>query len=129
MFNAQDYLYATALGSAIYLLALSPIVFAVIVAWLPGQRPDRKWMFSITCGVLAYGSIFLVEILLLPFDMVATFLAPSWEDAGYTVIPNAFAFVARHSFWLSALAGVVVAIGAPFFLRRTIWPKIVKDAA
>ena len=56
MFELQDYLYGVALGGAIFLLTLAPIIYAGVVAFWPGERPAKKLRFTVLCALLAYGS-------------------------------------------------------------------------
>ena len=129
MFEPIDYLKSFALGTAIFLGFISPILFAAAVSLLPGARPDKKFAFSIVCGVLAYGSMTLTWILLTPFDMVATFLAPMWEDQGYIAVPAFFAFVAKNAEFVSIAIGILVAVSVPIYLRRKFWSRIASNAA
>jgi hypothetical protein len=129
MFDAIDYLKSFALGSAVFLMFVSPILFAAAVSIFPGNKPARKFMFSVVCGVLAYGSTFLTWILLSPFDMVATFLAPMWEDQGYVAVPAFFALVAESAEIVSLVVGILVAVSVPIYLRRSLWSRIFPNAA
>ena len=66
----------------------------------------------------------LVEAALSPIHMVAIYLAPSWEDAGYITAPQFFAGVAEYSYVISFISGVIVAIWLPIYLRKHVWEKI-----
>ena len=66
----------------------------------------------------------LVEAMLTPIHMIAIYLAPSWDDAGYETAPEFFYLVAEYSYVLSFIAGLIVAVWLPIHMRRHVWPKV-----
>ena len=117
------------LGGAIFLLTLAPIIYAGVVAFWPGERPAKKLRFAVFCGLLAYGSATLTLFLFSPFEMVAIYFAPSWEDQGWTIIPRIFGAIAKSSEVVSLVVGISVGLVAPIYFRRNIWAKIYPNAA
>ena len=106
-----------------FVLFLSPILYAAVVANFP-SRLSKRLRFALVCGALSYGSAVLVEAALSPIHMVAIFLAPSWEDAGYVTAPQFFSGVAEYTYVLSFIAGLIVAVWLPIHLRKNVWPRI-----
>lgn len=124
-----DYAYALVLGAGLTSLLALPVIWALIVAVYPGARPSRKLWFVAVSASLAYGSACLVEVLFYPADLVAVYLAPEWQDRGYTIAPSIIAFLVENHFWLSLAVGLVVGSVGPIMLRRKIWSRIIRDAA
>lgn len=123
MFTTTEYLKFAAISFGYFSLFLSPILYASIVANFP-QKLSKRFRFALVCGALSYGTAMLVEAALTPFHMVATYLAPSWDDAGYVTAPQFFAGVAEYSYVLSMIAGVIVAVWLPIHMRKHVWAKI-----
>lgn len=123
MFTSSEYLKFASISFGYFVLFLSPIFYAAIVASFPSKL-SKRFRFAMVCGALSYGAAMLVEAALTPIHMVAIYLAPSWEDAGYVTAPQFFAGVAEYSYVLSFIAGVIVAAWLPIYLRKHVWAKI-----
>ena len=124
MLEAQDYLYGIALGGGLVLLMLAPVIYAGIVAFWPGQRPARKLLFAVVCGLLAYGAACLTYVLLTPIELIAIYFAPNWQDQGWETIPKAIGIAAQAIDAVSLTVGVLVALAVPIHIRRNVWAKI-----
>ena len=123
MFSSSDYLKFASISFGYLALFLSPIIYAAVVAGFP-SKVAKRFRFALVCGALSYGTAMLVEAALTPLHMVAVYLAPSWEDAGYTTAPLFFAGIAKYSYVLSSIAGVMVAVWLPIHLRKQVWAKV-----
>lgn len=101
-----------------------PIWFAWIVAWRSGMRRGIRRSFALVCGLLAYGVVLMVDALFLPFDMFATFTAPSLVDAGHDATANVIFLVSREvGSWVGVVCALVVAVALPLKLRVR-WPAV-----
>ncbi|WP_447939232.1 hypothetical protein [Pseudoxanthomonas mexicana] len=101
-----------------------PLWFAWIVAWRSGMRRGIRRSFALVCGLLAYGVVLMVDALFLPFDMFATFAAPSLVDAGHDATANVMVLVSREAgTWMGAAFALVVAVALPLKLRLR-WPAV-----
>ena len=123
MFTSSEYLRFATISFGYFVLFLSPIFYAAIVASFP-SRLSKRFRFALVCGALSYGTAMLVEAALSPIHMVAVYLAPSWEDAGYITAPQFFSGVAEHTYVLSFIAGLIAAIWLPIYLRKHVWARV-----
>lgn len=73
-----------------------PLWFAWIVAWRSGMTRSLRRSFAMVCGLLTYGVVLMVDALFLPFDMFATFAAPSLINAGHDATANVIVLVSRE---------------------------------
>ena len=101
-----------------------PLWFAWIVAWRSGMARGIRRSFSMVCGLLAYGVVLMVDALFLPFDMFATFAAPSLVEAGHHTAANViFRVSSEVGTWVGAAIALVVAVALPLKLRLR-WPAV-----
>lgn len=101
-----------------------PLWFAWIVAWRSGMTLTLRRSFAMVCGLLTYGVVLMVDALFLPFDMFATFAAPSLVNAGHDATANVIVLVSREvGTWVGAACALVVAVALPLKLRLR-WPAV-----
>jgi len=103
------------------LLAL--MLLPAAIAWLVAKRGTvphgSRRLFVSTCTLLAYGVVMLVSALLLPLDVLATFVAPQLHDEGHEALARALGLAAELGTpVLGLLAGLSAAIWIPVRLQH-----------
>ena len=124
MLTPLEYVKFFSLSIGTVVLFLLPVVYAAIVAHIPSKLSNR-FLFALICGALSYGTAALIDIVVfIPIGDIATYLAPGWHDAGYSAAPMLFSYASEYSGVLEILAGGVVAIWLPVYMRRSVWSKL-----
>ena len=106
---------------------LIPFVVAGLVAWWPGERPRRKFLFVLASVVLAFGSVGVGYVLYSPIEFMGVHLAPVWEDYGYDWVGLAFFHVHRAATFIALPLLVIAIVGAPVWLRLRMWRRLVSE--
>ena len=78
----------------------------------------------LTCLLLAFGTITLAGAVLVPLQMVATWVAPEWHASGYETAANAVYVASEHGVPVVCLVtGLIASTVIPLKLRHA-WPAI-----
>lgn len=119
--------------ASIVLVAAAGLVIAVLlpawiawaIAWWSGMPRSCRRSFAFACLLLSYGVMVFAAALLLPLEVLKTFIAPDLHARGYLALANGIFVAAEHgASIISCTAAFVAAVVIPLKLRRH-WPAIV----
>ena len=118
--------------ATIVLLAAGGLVIAVLlpawiawgIAWWSGMPRTHRRSFAFVCLLLTYGVMVFATALLLPLEVLKTFIAPDLHERGHLALANGFFVAAEHGAPIvSCTAALVATVVIPLKLRRH-WPAI-----
>jgi len=112
---------------ALSALVSGPLIFAAIVSWYPGNRPSKKFYFTLVSGALSYGCGIIVFLLFFPFSLVK-FEVYEYDESGEFHGLAAFSRSAEVAGeWAALVACIVASVAIPILMRNRFWMRIVAD--
>ncbi|WP_296278188.1 hypothetical protein [Pseudoxanthomonas sp.] len=108
---------------------LLPAWIAWAIAWRSGMPRSCRRSFAFACLLLSYGVMVFAAALLLPLEVLKTFIASDLHARGYRALANGIFVAAEHGTPIvSCTAALVAAVVIPLKLRRH-WPAITSAVA
>jgi hypothetical protein len=125
----EVYIKSVGIGMGIWLLSAFPVVLAAIVTQVPGSKIQRKILFSIVSGVMAYGLAVLTYICFVPFILMATYYAPQWYADGYETLARSVTFLSEVGDVIPLIVLLVVSFLIPILGRKNYWNTFIETLA
>ena len=119
-----EYLTIFGMGALVFIGFAFPLLFSLIVAYVPRPGVNKKILFVLVTAALSYGVGVIVFVSLIPLSLVNQYLVPQWEAVGYKVLTNSIKCVMAIVEWLPIIIGITASIAIPIYGRRGIWQKI-----
>jgi hypothetical protein len=123
------YFFSLGIGALILLVAAFPVLFATLVAWMPGRRPRYKASFVIVCSIIAFGVAGLMDVVALPFALAADHLAPQMEHDGYVGVATAINSLAELFSWVPLVGLALASVLVPVCAGAKLWGRLVDALA
>ena len=123
--SSQEYLFFTAAGVGVVVVAGLPLLIAWIATWIP-RRPLRKFRFVLVSGALSYGFTCFLGVLLLPFVLLGSGIAAQLDVDGHSDWAIALDVIVKYSAYVLLNAVLVFGIAVPIYLRRNWWSRLIE---
>ena len=101
-----------------------PFAIALVVAFWPGERPERKLLFVFASAALSWGIPTVFHVLLMPFDLYMIYVEPDLRDQGYQTIPDFVIYIINNSTYIYLGFLALLSVVVPVYLRARIWPRL-----
>jgi hypothetical protein len=126
--SSQEYLFFTAAGVGVVVVAGLPLLIAWIATWIP-RRPLRKFRFVLVSGALSYGFTCFLGVLLLPLVLLGSGIAAQLDVDGHSDWAIALDVMVKYSAYVLLNALAVFAVAVPIYLRRKGWSGSTEEKA
>ncbi|MCW8931553.1 MAG: hypothetical protein OQL19_15100 [Gammaproteobacteria bacterium] len=123
----EHYLIMWGTGFGIIVIACTPLLLSAVVAYIPGQKPEKKLKFIVTCAIYASGISYLISLPLVPFQTWAIYLGPHLAEDGYIWADNLFRNIAEYSELVEAFIIYPTALLTPIYFRKKLLNKFAES--